>query len=48
MTTNFVAPVLALALLVIAASVGKPPGERVVFPEEKPRQLIFAEEESWP
>ena len=29
MTTNFVAPVLALALLVIAASVGKPPGERV-------------------
>ena len=35
MTTNFVAPVLALALLVIAASVGKPPGERVCFPGGK-------------
>ena len=35
MTTDFVAPVLALALLVIAASVGKPPGERICFPGGK-------------
>ena len=47
MTTDFVAPVLALALHVIASSVGKPPREKsLFFPEEKPRQLIFAEEES--
>lgn len=35
MTTGFAAPVLALALLVIAASAGKPPGERVCFPGGK-------------
>ena len=35
MTTDFVAPVLALALHVIASSVGKPPGEKVCFPGGK-------------
>ena len=35
MTTDFVAPVLALVLHVIASSVGKPPGEKVCFPGGK-------------
>ena len=34
-TTDFVAPVLALALHVIASLVGKPPGEKVCFPGGK-------------
>ena len=49
MATKFVALVIALALLVIASSVGKPPGEKGLFSQRKnPRQLMFAEEESQP
>ena len=47
MTMKFVAPVIALALLVIASSVGKPLGEKSLLSQRKnPRQLMFAEEES--
>ena len=47
MATKFVALVIALALLVIASSVGKLPGEKSLFSQRKnPRQLMFAEEES--
>ena len=47
MATKFVAPVIALALLVIASSVGKLPGEKSLLSQRKNlRQLMFAEEES--
>ena len=47
MATKFVAPVIALALLVIVSSVGKPPGEKSLFSRRKnSRQFMFAEEES--
>ena len=47
MATKFVAPVIALALLVITFSAGKPPGEkRLVFSAENLHQLMFTEEES--
>ena len=47
MATKLVAPVTALALLVIASSVGKLPGEKSLLSQRKnPRQLMFAEEES--
>ena len=35
MATKFVAPVIALALLVITFSVGKPPGEKGLFSRRK-------------
>ena len=47
MATKFVAPVIALALLVIVSSVGKPPVEKSLFSRRKnSRQFMFAEEES--
>ena len=47
MAMKYVAPVIALVLLVIASSVGKPPGEKSLLSWRKnPRQLMFAEEES--
>ena len=46
MATKFVAPVIALALLVIASSVGKLPGEKSLSQRKNPRKLMFAEEES--
>ena len=47
MATKFVAPVIALALLVIVSSVGKPPVEKSLFSRRKnSRQSMFAEEES--
>ena len=45
MATKFAAPVIALALLVIASSVDKSPGEKFVLSAKKPFQLMFAEEE---
>ena len=49
MATKFVAPVIALALLVIASSVGKLSGEKSLLSQRKnPRQLMFAEEDSQP
>ena len=49
MATKFVAPVTALALLVIASSVGKLSGEKSLLSQRKnPRQLMFAEEDSQP
>ena len=46
--SKFVAPVIALVLLVITSSVGKPPWrQKFVFSAEKnPRQLMFAEVET--
>ena len=47
MATKFVAPVIALALIVIASSVGKLPVEKSLLSQRKnPRKLMFAEEES--
>ena len=47
MATKFVAPVIALALLVITFSFGKPPGEkRLVFTAENLHRLMFTEEAS--
>ena len=47
MAIKFIAPVIAFALLVIASSVGKPPGEKSLFYRRKnPRQLMFVEEET--
>ena len=47
MAMKFVASVFALALLLIAFSVGKPPEEKSLLSRRKnPRQLMFAEEES--
>ena len=47
MATKFVAPVIALVLLVIASSVGKLPGEKSLLSQRKnPRKLMLAEEES--
>ena len=49
MATKFVAPVTALALLVIASSVGKLSGEKSLLSQRKnPRQLMFAEDDSQP
>ena len=49
MTTEFVAPVITLALLVIASSVGNPRGEKSLLSRRKnPRQLMFAEENRSP
>ena len=48
MTRKSVAPVIALAFLVIASSVGNPRGEKSLLSRRKnPRQLMFAEEESF-
>ena len=47
MATKFVAPVIALALLVIASSVGKLSGKKSLLSQRKnPRQRMFAEEDS--
>ena len=47
MTRKSVAPVIALAFLVIASSVGNPRREKSLLSRRKnPRQLMFAEEES--
>ena len=47
MAKKFVAPVITLALLVIASSVGKLPGEKSLLSQRNnPRQLMFVEEES--
>ena len=47
MAMKLVALVIALALLVIASSVGKPPEEKSLLSRRKnPRQPMFAEEES--
>ena len=44
---KFVAPVIAFALLVVASSVGKPPGEKSLFYLRKsPLQLMCVEEET--
>ena len=42
MTTEFVAPVIALALLVIASSVGNPHGEKAEKPAYVCRRRIVA------
>ena len=46
MTTDFVAPVLALALHVIASSVGKPPGEKVCFSRRKNRVSLYLQKKN--
>ena len=48
MPTKFVTPVIALALLVIASSVGKLPGEKkpVVSTEKPASAYVCREEES--
>ena len=44
MAAKFLAPVIALALLVIASSVGKLPGEKSLLSQRKiPCQLMFGE-----
>ena len=44
MAAKFIAPVIALALLVIASSVGKLPGEKSLLSQRKiPCQLMFGE-----
>ena len=49
MAMKFVAPVIAFALLVIASSVGKPPGEKSLFYRRKnPRLVMLAEENRSP
>ena len=47
MAMKFVAPGIALVLLIIVSSVGNPPGEKSLFSRRKnPRHLMFVEEET--